>query len=109
MNINIIKNNLKYYSLVLVISFFLIHKILLVIIGIIISLYEINKDNINSTILNLGEDNEGINKSSSFNKLESDYINNYKSENMSQTRLVEIVDEIGFIPSIDKDKYDEVV
>lgn len=93
---------MKYLSLILVLSFFIFHKIFFVLIGIILSLYELNR---NYFIYLLKTDNKDISNNEE-NKTKISLT--LKSENIETTNknsrsdLVDIVEELGFIPSLDK-------
>jgi len=102
MKIKNIANYLNYFSLILVLSFFILHNILLVLIGIIVALYDLNKNlfNINSKL------DKDINHN--MNKIEIESIKQSAEKDIksyagdSKLSLVETIEEIGFIPSIDK-------
>ena len=89
-------------SLLLVISFFIYHNIYIVIIGVSLALYLINKDN-TYEILKLKRSKElnKVNfKHKSFIKTESNTTISKKEDfHMS---LVEKIEEYGFIPSLDE-------
>ena len=97
---------IEYLSPIMVFSYFFIHNIFLVLIGITFSLYLINFNMINnlkkSIYKNLAVENECID----LNKNEKK--NNYNTINIKFTKddkkltLVEEIEEFGFIPSIDK-------
>ncbi len=97
---------LEFLSPSLIISYFFIHNIFLVLIGIIFSLYLINVDNINSI-------KRFINKILLFNIVLKDSNENDNKRNSSSTdiksikkeikpTLAEEIEELGFIPSIQK-------
>ena len=92
---------IEYLSLVLVLSFFIIHNIYLVIIGIGLALLSINKKLIIGIINNKIEIKD--------KKINSN-IQKEKSKNSITIKekpilsLVETIEESGFIPSIDKEK-----
>ena len=101
-----INHIIEYLSASLILSYFLIHNILLVLIGIIFSLYLININYLNSifrtvnknfvikkSIIDLNKNNK-IKKSNSRN-IES-------SQEDKQLTLVETIEELGFIPSVNK-------
>ena len=104
-----INNLMEYLSLFLIFSYFLIHNIFFVIIGIIISLYLININFINISV-------ESISRNIYFKKvlkdsnkkdkpLTSESINNKLTEEVSNLTLVEKIEELGFIPSIDNNNF----
>mgnify|MGYP001332007460 FL=1 len=82
------RNQFKYLSLVLVLSFFLVHNILLVITGIVLALIEINKNN----------DKQKVDETKEYKSYEIECENiDPNKENKSLT-LVEKIEELGFIP-----------
>ena len=106
----ILKKNpfLEYLSLVMIISYFFIHNIILVIIGITISLYLININLINIS-LNSNKNKLVIKKGSSeLNKNDKTTISNHDNIKItkedSELTLVETIEELGFIPSIDSNE-----
>ena len=97
---------IEYLSPTLIFSYFLVHNIFLVLIGITFSLYLINiniinnlKKSINKNFV-LKNEPKGLHK----NDIEKDsnaiIIKSTKKE--SKLTLVEEIEEFGFIPSIDK-------
>ena len=90
---NLIKNS----SLAFVLSYILLHNIYLVIAGILLSIYELNKNSIKVYSTQSKEDNK--NKKESDSKKSTETIINRKTENL---KLVEEIEEIGFIPSINR-------
>ena len=94
---NIINTNLiAYLSLVLVLSYFILHNIILVFSGIIGSLILINKSYINI--------HSHFYKSNEFHKVDSEIseVKYQKIENAveySKLNLVEKIEELGYIPS----------
>ena len=97
---------IEYLSTTLVFSYFFIHNIFLVLIGITFSLYLININMINN-IKKLISKNLVIKKESKdLNKNEKNI--NFNTINIKSTKedkkltLVEEIEEFGFIPSIDK-------
>ena len=105
MNNTRINNLLEYFNLILILSYFGIHNIFLVIIGIIFSLYLINRKFIISII-------GSVNKKLFIKKVSIDFNKNdntKKSDSIklqptkdSKLTLVETIEELGFIPSKDK-------
>ena len=91
---------IEYLSLVLVLSFFLVHNIYLEFMGIGLALLSINKSIIKNKI-NL----ERILKDKKIKSCpKKDLTKNLlKIEEKSTLSLVESIEESGFIPSIDKD------
>jgi len=94
--------NLEYLSLILVLSFFFLHNIYIVGIGMIISLYAINKNSIDSYFnFNTPLIKE---KRKSKTKASKSKINKIKSKKEdSLISLVETIEKIGYIPSKEKD------
>ena len=89
----------KYLSLCLVLSFFLIHKIIPVIIGIFIALYEMNNKNMYD-FLELNHNNQEEMRAE---QQKYDKINNIKlSGESNNLRLAHKIEELGFIPSVNK-------
>ena len=103
MNNLLITNLLETLSLMLVISYFLLNKINLVIIGIILAIVLLNKIIIFKSINYL--------KSNLFTPMGRKINNDIKSETIktesnkeeSNLTLVETIEELGFIPSQEKD------
>ena len=103
-----IKVNLviEYLSRTLVFSYFFIHNIFLVLIGITFSLYLININRINNLKKSINENLNIINESKDLNKKDREI--NSNTTNIKSTKedkkltLVEEIEEFGFIPSIDK-------
>ena len=97
-------DNIKYLSLFLVISFFFLHKILLVFIGIIFAIYDLNKNLISNKIL------FAINKvlyrawTGIYTPVKGMIIKECKKDDSKQL-LVYKVEELGFIPSLDNDDF----
>ena len=97
---------LEYLSTTLILSYFFIHNILLVLTGIILSIYLINISSINRFI-------KSINKSTVIRTATKDlYKNNNEAKSKSNLRksreedseltLVESIEELGYIPSVKK-------
>jgi hypothetical protein len=95
---------IEFLSPTLIFSYFFIHKIFLVLIGITFSLYLININMINnlkkSIYKNLAVKNES--KDLNENKINSNTINIKSTKEETKLTLVEEIEEYGFIPSIDK-------
>ena len=96
---------IEYLSSTLVLSYFFIHNIFLVLIGIFISLYLININFINRIIKsiykNLVNKKESIELNEKDTKLETNPINKQSTKEDSKLTLVETIEELGFIPSLD--------
>ena len=97
---------IEYLSPTLILSYFFVHNIFLVLIGISFSLYLINIDIINSI-------KRSINKILSIKKVSKDsnkndgriYSNSANIKSIKEDykiSLVEEIEELGFIPSLDK-------
>ena len=101
-----INHLLEYLSPIMILSYYFIHDISLVIIGIIISLYSINSNFIDSSIRSINEKlsikkvDIKLNQKYQLEKLDS--INTESTIEDSKLTLVEAIEELGFIPSIDK-------
>ena len=97
---------IEYLSPTLVFSYFFIHNIFLVLIGIIFSLYLININMINnlkkSILKNLAVKNESKDLNKNQKKINSNTINLKSTQEDKKLTLVEEIEEFGFIPSIDK-------
>ena len=97
---------IEYFSPTLIFSYFFIHNIFLVLIGITFALYLININMINNLKKSINKNVAVKNKSKDFNKNEKKI--NYNTINIKSTKedkkltLVEEIEEFGFIPSIDK-------
>ena len=87
-----------YFTLILVLSFFFLHNIYLVIIGIMLSLFTINKEKINKYI----KSNKIKKKKNNNEKIETKNTKDLIKENSLLT-LVEEIEELGFIPSKDNE------
>ena len=97
---------IEYLTPTLVFSYFFIHNIFLVIIGIIFSLYLININMINnlkkSIYKNLAVKNESKDLNKNDKEVNSNTINIKSTKEDKKFTLVEEIEEFGFIPSIDK-------
>ena len=97
---------IEYLSPILVFSYFFIHKIFLVLIGITFSLYLLNINMINnlkkyiSKNLIIKIESKDLHKNDKENN--SNAINIKSTNEESKLTLVEEIEEFGFIPSIDK-------
>tara|TARA_B100001250_G_C19150143_1_gene507677 strand:+ start:149 stop:490 length:342 start_codon:yes stop_codon:yes gene_type:complete len=106
MNKTKINQLIEYLSPTIILSYFLFHNIVLVLIGMTLSLYLININMIDELIKSI--------KKTLINKKETREPNKhnneieYNSSNVKSTKedtkitLVEAIEELGFIPSIDK-------
>ena len=96
---------IEYLSPTLILSYFFIHNIILVQIGILFSLYLININFINTLIRSLDKNLKIKNVSIDLDKIykvtKSDSINIEQTKEDSKLTLVETVEELGFIPSKD--------
>ena len=97
---------IEYLSPILVFSYFFIHNIFLVLIGITFSLYLININMINnlkkSIYKNLAVKKESKDLNKNQKKINSNTINLKSTKEDKKLTLVEEIEEFGFIPSIDK-------
>ena len=93
-----IKNELEYLSLIAVLSYFLLHSIVLVLLGILFSLYLLNKNFIDDHIKFIKKKKEDIDEIKEVNSKQLEF---KKAE--PRLTLVEKIEELGFIPSIDTD------
>ena len=107
-----INHIIEYSSASLIISYFYIHNIFLVLVGITFSLYLININFINSLIKSISM--TLIIKNISKDSIKNDLLNKSISINTESTKegkkltLVETIEELGFIPSIDKNDKNNV-
>ena len=95
-------------SLILVVSFLIFHNIAAVLVGILISLYSINKHKIN----NINNSKDKFNAKKSKNKEivkgnEIDFKIMANSKDSYESDLVEIVESLGYIPSQEKRNEDQ--
>ena len=97
---------IEYLSPIMVFSYFFIHNIFLVLIGIAFSLYLININMINnlkkSIFKNLAVKNESKDLNKNDKEVTSNTINIKSTKEDKKLTLVEEIEEFGFIPSIDK-------
>ena len=95
----------EYLSPILVFSYFFIHNIFLVFIGISLSFYLININMINnlkkSIFKNLAVKNESKDLNKNEKKTNSNTINIKSNKEDKKLTLVEEIEEFGFIPSIE--------
>ena len=96
---------IEYLSSTLVLSYFFIHNIFLVLIGITFSLYLININFINRIIKsiykNLVDIKESIELYTKDTEIETNPINKKTTKEDTKLTLVEAIEELGFIPSLD--------
>ncbi len=106
-NMNKNENNplIEYLALSFILSYFIIHKISLVLLGIIFSIYLININTINNIAINI---NRKL-KKHSFRYTKKDNINSEVEsirikleQEDSKLKLVNEIEELGFIPSLEK-------
>ena len=105
---NKINKLVEYFAMTMVLSYFFIHNIFLVLLGITFSVYLINIEFFNRIMRSINK-NLVIRKSAKkFNKLDKskklDSINKRSNKEDSTLTLVEKVEELGYIPSIDENK-----
>ena len=111
------KNNklnhfIEYLSSILVLSYFFIHNISLVLIGITFSLYLININFINRIIKSSNEKllnkKESIDSNVNDKEIKTNHINKQSTKEGTKLTLVETIEELGFIPTLDKKDEDNV-
>ena len=95
---------IEYLSSILVLSYFFIHNIFLVLIGITFSLYVININFITSIIKSIYKNLVNKQESIEFNakdmEVETKQINKQLTKEDTKLTLVETIEELGFIPSL---------
>ncbi len=103
---NKINKVIEYLSLTLILSYFILHNIFLVLIGITFSFYLIHTNTNNnqnrSISKNLNIKKEYKEKSKHNNEINLNTINQKSIKEDTKLTLVEEIEELGFIPSIDK-------
>ena len=96
---------IEYLSSTLVLSYFFIHNIFLVLIGITFSLYLMNINFINRIIKsiykNIVNKKESIELNAKDTQIETKPINKKSTKEDAKLTLVETIEELGFIPSLD--------
>ena len=106
MNKSKINHVIEYFSSTLVLSYFFIHNIFLVQIGIIISLYLINNDFINRILISIYKNfiykNLDIEIDVCNKEIKTNPIQIKSTKEVQKLTLVETIEELGFIPSIEK-------
>ena len=104
---------MEYLSSTLVFSYFFIHNIFLVLIGIIFSLYLININFINRIIKSIYKNIVNKKKLIDLNEknmeIETNPINKQSTKEDTKLTLVETIEELGFIPSLDNSNETNVV
>ena len=109
MNNNNIKILVEFLSASLILSYFFIHNIIIVLIGTFFSFYLVNLKFFNSYIRAL---NQGLANIKLDNKKEKDLIHDSIQDEFtkeySSLSLVEEIEELGFIPSINKNENSNV-
>ena len=107
MNEEIQTHHFEYLSLLLVLSFLIIHKIYIVIIGISLAIYIINKKSLYSFINNfIYSHKDKIPKEYKIKKDIPIKLETTRQRSNKETKLIslaEIIEESGFIPSLDKE------
>ncbi len=97
---------IEYLSPILIFSYFFIHNIFLVLIGITFSLYLININMINNLKKSINEKlfvkNESKDLNKNYKEIDFNTINIKSTKENKKLTLVEEIEEFGFIPSIDK-------
>ena len=106
MNKTKIIHAIEYFSLTLILSYFFIHNIFLVMIGIIFSLYLININLINRIIKSINEKliykKENIEQNVNNKEIKTNPTNTKSTKEDTNLTLVESIEELGFIPSVEK-------
>ena len=102
MNIKAIRHNIEYLSLILVLSFFVIHNIYLVFMGISICIYLDNKNNVDNLFILLKSKYQIEKKSQINSQADSNNDTNEKNNEIPSLSLVETIEILGFIPSNQK-------
>ena len=98
---NKINNVIEYFSLTLIFSYFFIHNIILVLIGIVLSLYLININRIDSFMRFINKNSISKELAKNEKVIKSDLNNIKPNKEDTKLSLVEEIEEFGFIPSID--------
>ena len=97
---------IEYLSPIFIFSYFFVHNIFLVLIGIIFSIYLININKINNLIKSINKffiiKNEAKDSNNNDKEINSSKINIKSNKEETKLTLVEEIEEFGFIPSIDK-------
>ena len=103
---------IEYLSQTLVLSYFFIHNIFLVLIGITFSIYLININFINRIIKsiykNLVNKKGSIELNEKDTEIETNPINKQSTKEDTKLTLVETIEELGFIPSLDNNDENNV-
>lgn len=100
------KNLVEFSSLGLILSYLFVHNIVPVLVGIALSLYLININFIHTLsrsvyeVVNYDKENKKDSKEYKAEKLNSKYVEANKIE--TERTLVESIEELGFIPSLEK-------
>jgi len=99
---------IEYLSSTLVLSYFFVHNIFLVLIGITFSLYLININLFNRININLFQKKESIDLNENDKEIKANPINQNSCKENKKLTLVETIEELGFIPSLDKNNESNV-
>ena len=98
---------IEYLSATLILSYFFLHNIFLVLIGTSFSLYLVNIDVINSLINAIKKNSflQKFYKKSNKNSISiySNHIKPKSNKKVNELELVEAIEELGFIPSINRE------
>tara|TARA_Y100001968_G_scaffold259045_1_gene246153 strand:+ start:295 stop:651 length:357 start_codon:yes stop_codon:yes gene_type:complete len=110
-----INSKIEYLSLALILSYFFVHKITLVLIGLIISSYTINKNFLHkffiseTLLLAIEKANKNLNVDKKFKWIKSESKKTaYYQTKESTLKLAEEVEELGYIPKLEKEDKDKV-
>ena len=97
---------IEYLSPTFILSYFFVHNIFLVLIGIIFSMYIININKINIIINSINKifviKNQSKSSNKNYKEINLNNINIKSTKEEIKLTLVEEIEEFGFIPSIEK-------
>ena len=98
---------IEYLSPVLILTYFFVHNIFLVLIGITFSLYLLNTNIINNIRKSINKNLVTKKEFKEANKIDKEFnlnnINIKSTKEDSKLTLVEEIEELGFIPSMDRE------
>ena len=98
------KNLIKFFSITFVLSYFFMHNISIVFMGIILSLYDLNKDFIDKIFNYKYKNSRNTNKSPG--RQDKKILSDTKDSKIS---LAETIEELGFIPSLDSNNDSKII
>ena len=103
---------LEFSSLTLVLSYFFLHKIILVLSGITLSIYMINIEFIKNLIITINKSflNEKSAKDQrrENNLVELEFVDTESTKDDYNLTLVEKIEELGYIPTVEKNDNSDV-